>query len=74
MTTTDGEAGGHAFPCAIHEGMTLRDYFAASIAGHCVPIIMSASASGGIPAADATKLIADMAYELADAMLEARKR
>lgn len=44
-------------------GMTLRDYFAAAVAGHCYAI-----APTGAPIAS----IAQDAYELAEAMLKVR--
>lgn len=60
--------GGTAFPChsiAMHEGMTLRDYFAAkAMAGIC--------ASGPTSEWSNTRLATE-AYEIADAMLKARE-
>jgi hypothetical protein len=65
--------GGPAFPtdsaCQIantawhFEGMTLRDYFAAKVA----PEIYARVESGGF------ERVAKLAYDLADAMLQARK-
>jgi hypothetical protein len=66
--------GGTAFPChtiAMHEGMTLRDYFAAKA--------MQAATSGHIGHYGheinhwQVKDIASYAYEMADAMLKARE-
>jgi len=66
------ETGGAAFPLphgaetiAGAEGMTLRDYFAAQ----AVEGICTNSALGNWSA----KIIAREAYEIADAMMEARK-
>ena len=63
---TDTDTGGPAFPDEVNYGMTLRDYFAAK-------------AMAGIMAIpnhwyqhDA-EYIAEEVYELADAMLKARK-
>lgn len=56
------ETGGNAFPAEFNDGMTLRDYFAAK-------------AMQGIQSRVNwdTAAIARLAYEQADAMLEARK-
>jgi hypothetical protein len=59
MTADDG---GRAFPCETTYGMTLRDYFAAKAMQGLV-------AHGGVGA----KKMAQAAYIVADAMLEARK-
>ena len=54
-----------------HErGMTLRDYFAAKA---MQAAINAWDVQGGDRAACIASIIADEAYELADAMLEARK-
>ena len=61
--------GGPVFPCEIGtttKGMTLRDYFATKA------IEGAASGDGGLPDSSYCQLIAKRAYELADAMLEAR--
>ena len=58
--------GGTAFPChtiAMHEGMTLRDYFAAKA-------MQGFISRGGDYNAE---FDADRAYAFADAMLEARE-
>ena len=60
--------GGTAFPChtiAMHEGMTLRDYFAAKA--------MQAFLSRDSSCTSPDEIIAQDAYNTADAMLEARK-
>lgn len=66
--------GGPAFPChpgienPIYDGMTLRDYFAAKA--------MVALLAGKFPITkeiDAEQRIAVAAYQMADAMLGARK-
>lgn len=60
------KAGGQAFPhypAAQYEpGMTLRDYFAAKVAGS---VLVDAESYGQA---------AELAYELADAMLKAREQ
>ena len=65
----NNETGGPAFPVAYGggriEGMTLRDYFAARALPMCGP------AKGHHPS-DLLR-ICQVAYRLADAMLEARK-
>jgi hypothetical protein len=68
MTTN---TGGPAFPChpgvenSIYDGMTLRDYFAAKA--------MQAMESRELPKAILATDVAEAAYEMADAMLKARK-
>jgi hypothetical protein len=76
MTT---ETGGPAFPCAEwldtldpsavnpmhHQGMTLRDYFAASF-------IASGVVFKNLSSGSTTDEVAAQAYALADAMLKAR--
>lgn len=62
--------GGPAFPVGFtctHAGMTLRDYFAA----RALPAVITAAVQNGHT--DQESIVAE-AYELADAMLEARKR
>lgn len=56
--------GGAAFPCQTFDvsGMTLRDYFAAKT----IPVAYNAEPT--------YKKIAEEAYKVADAMLEARKK
>ena len=77
MTT---ETGGPAFPCAEwldtidpsavnpmhHQGMTLRDYFAASL-------ITSGVVFKNLSSGSTTDQVAAQAYALADAMLKARR-
>jgi hypothetical protein len=73
---TNKNDGGPAFPAPIigvdgHEGMTLRDYFAAkALRGTFYPAILNSLNSGDD--LDCLKL-AKMTYVMADAMLEARK-
>jgi hypothetical protein len=66
MTETDEEQ--QAFPDGIlnQDGMTLRDYFAASFveSGH----IFKSISDGNTP-----ELVAEQAYALADAMMKARE-
>ena len=64
--------GGPAFPChtiAMHEGMTLRDYFAAKA---MQGLITSASLSRTESWYDEER-VAESAYKMADAMLKARQ-
>jgi hypothetical protein len=66
MSTTN--TGGTAFPChtiAMHEGMTLRDYFAAKAMQSL--ILGLTGHDNEIPDT------AEDAYEFADAMLKARE-
>ena len=68
MTTA---TGGPAFPChpgienPLYDGMTLRDYFASKA--------MQAMESRELPKAILAIDVAQAAYEMADAMLKARK-
>lgn len=70
---TDKNTGGPAFPCEYEGstrsdayGMTMRDYFAAkAMAGICAH-----RDNWGFPSSQA---IAKQAYDIADAMLEARQ-
>jgi len=59
------ETGGPAFPFGTaFQGMALRDYFAAkALAGFCA----------GLDAEDDIEVLPSLCYDLADAMLEARK-
>ena len=68
MTT---DTGGPAFPthpegALIHDGMTLRDYFAASF-------ITSGVVFKTLSSGSTTDEVAAQAYALADAMLKARQ-
>ena len=65
MTT---ETGGPAFPCLpeMDDGMTLRDYFAASF-------IASGVVFKNLSSGSTTDEVAAQAYALADAMLKARQ-
>lgn len=78
---TDKNTGGAAFPCdrseffERNEGMTLRDYFAAKalqglLAGGELRAASGASTFNGY---SPMKAVSDKAYQLADAMLEARQ-
>ena len=63
---TKKQTGGHAFPDFLHDGMTLRDYFAAKA--------MQALLSDGDWRADMLpKDTAHISYVVADAMLKARE-
>ena len=65
MTT---ETGGPAFPCLpeMDDGMTLRDYFAASF-------ISSGTVFKQVSSGSTPDEVAAQAYALADAMLKARQ-
>lgn len=79
MVEKQKETGGPAFPCEMlgvdehgsyrkpYEGMTLRDYFASSFvsSGH----VFKKISNGFTP-----EEVADQAYKLADAMMEAREQ
>ncbi len=68
MTTT---TGGPAFPCPDHDGLTLRDYFAAkAMATMFYPAIMESIRTD--EDLDCLK-VAGFAYQMADAMLKARE-
>ena len=63
---TERDTGGPAFPVAGYQGMPLRDYFAAqALAGIC--------ANPANTALKGPRQSAQAAYNVADAMLEARK-
>ena len=77
---SDKDTGGPAFPCEvvptgygtmIHEGMTLRDYFAAKA---MVGVIDFGKTLEGFHENKAPDLIAKLSYQLADAMIQARKQ
>jgi hypothetical protein len=64
------KTGGHAFPDFLHEGMTLRDYFAAK----AMQGLLSSPRSPLGGKEDVTDLlISRLAYVMADAMLKARE-
>lgn len=63
--------GGPAFPCAIHDSITLRDYFAAQVIGAAVQAERFEMVGAGRITEES---LARHAYLVADAMLEARKR
>lgn len=74
MSTTNKQTGGHAFPCEIDNGMTLRDYFA----GKALSGMLANSGGDGDQrildqGARIRRSDARIAYAYADAMLEARK-
>ena len=54
-----------AFPCEQSDGMNLRDYFAAKALNGLINYS---------PEPEEHKLIAELCYQLADAMMEARKQ
>jgi hypothetical protein len=62
------DTGGGAFPHNSHSGMTLRDYFASSA---ITSVAARYSIAGGSAAA---KQIAKICYEVADAMIEERRK
>jgi hypothetical protein len=55
-----------------HSGMSLRDYFAAQALSPCVAMVISVETSGGVLKKDAAICAAEMAYQIADAMLAAK--
>jgi len=70
-----GKTGGPAFPAHHYDladeeqGMTLRDYFA----GKAMQAYINAHPGGSPDHRDAALWAPSLAYEMADAMLEARK-
>nr|WP_278436622.1 hypothetical protein [Brucella anthropi] len=78
--------GGPAFPLAVetgpdfygrkshvvHEGATLRDYFATAIAPHFMEMAQTLSIHDKLASSDAVRFAATSSYEFADAMLAAR--
>jgi hypothetical protein len=70
--------GGPAFPCGLesghleplNHGMSLRDYFAAKA---MQGIWTNTDLLAQLPPGGASKAVARMAYEMADAMIEARE-
>lgn len=60
-----------AFPCPDHDGLSLRDYFAAKA---MQGVWANSDLLTRLPRASAAQQIAAMAYEQADAMLEERKK
>lgn len=66
---TNKKTGGPAFPCDIstrYQGASLRDYFAAK----AMQGFSAAPDMNGVP----LKEVARQAYDIADAMLEAREK
>lgn len=51
-------------------GMALRDYFAAAVVAGLIPVARQGASKGD----DVAKMTAEFAYEVAEAMMEARKR
>lgn len=71
------ETGGPAFPSAPEawsEGMTLRDYFAAKVAGTCLDKTWDYCQLHKIQVDNVYVTSAAAAYELADAMLSERAK
>jgi hypothetical protein len=75
------ETGGTAFPCLDshgmgYEGMTLRDYFAAKVLPAIYQDAMTEAGQGSglLRLEDWRVGLAQDAYAMADAMLEARKK
>lgn len=64
---TENGIGGETYH--IEEGMNLRDYFAAQIVGHVIPEVLNTDSIN--PKLGPT-LAAQVAYQIADAMLEVR--
>jgi len=65
------ETGGHAFPDFLHDGMTLRDYFAAKAMQGLLSSIGEWTA--GTKGLEFSDTVAEDAYWIADSMMEARK-
>ncbi len=85
--TENRDNGGPAFPlvepagemCSVSTGMSLRDYFATKV---CASLLTTTSADCDYPNLDyqreeggptAAQRVAKLSYQMADAMLEARK-
>ena len=72
-TPTDIDTGGPAFASATcgewQDGMTLRDWFAGQALGSVIECHQRGFIKGGGPA-----VFAETAYQIADAMIEARKQ
>ncbi len=66
--------GGQAFPQLNSTGMTLRDWFAGQSLAGILEMIERRMESIDDPTLIAPMLIVPMAYDIADAMIEARKR
>ncbi len=64
------DTGGPAFPCPDHDGLTLRDYFAAKV---MEGIWTNSEILATLKRGQESEEIAMLAYEQADAMLKARQ-
>ena len=82
---SDKDTGGPAFPCEvvptgygtmIHEGMTLRDYFAAKAmqAMLASPELMVVVTADQVLGENAKQRISNLSYQYADALLKAREQ
>lgn len=68
--------GGHAFPDFLHDGMTLRDYFAAKAMQGLFDSAIDWFPTGQKADEESLKVFKDIAqdsYAMADAMLKARE-
>lgn len=75
---SERDDGGHAFPSTFGDrgGMSLRDYFAGQVIGHLAAAVFelgSEKSADTQKAAELMMMTPKTAYELADAMLAARK-
>ena len=61
------DQGGSAFPHSVAPGMTLRDYLAAEAVNGII-------SHNGLPRLGSLYELAQRAYEVADAMMKARKQ
>ncbi len=72
--------GGPAFPRTIHEmeldvpGMTLRDWFAGRALPYLQDAVKFGVKSGAFPIEEVAAIVADAAYQQADAMIAARAK
>lgn len=61
------QSGGPANACS------LRDYFAGQALPQCVAVVIGIETGGGTLVKEATDAAAELAYQIADAMLKARE-
>lgn len=71
--------GGPAFPSSsdaaehLALGMSLRDYFAGQAVGRLIGLALQLEATGNLKK-DAVATVAELSYQVADAMLKARSQ
>ena len=66
--------GGPAFPIPGHKGMSIRDYFAAKAMQSIAAKIFEDLNKGDDSPEQALEIVASVAYNMADAMIEVRER